>query len=55
MTARDKEIAMTIIEVIIAEPTTNSWGIDSNVIEHIVKGREFFVDFKEKAVKEHKV
>jgi len=55
MTARDKEIAMTIIEVIMVEPTTNSWWIDLDVTEHIVKGQIFFVEFKERAVKEHKV
>jgi hypothetical protein len=46
---------MTVTEVMMAELTTNSWWIDSAATRHITRDREFFVDFKEKAVGEHKV
>jgi hypothetical protein len=52
---KQKEIAMTVTEVMMAEPTTNSWWIDSAATRHITRCREFFVDFKDKAVGEHKV
>jgi hypothetical protein len=52
---RQKEIAMTITEVMMAKPTLSSWWIDSVAIRHIARSREFFVDFKEKAIGEHKV
>jgi hypothetical protein len=46
---------MTITEAMMAEPTSSPWWIDSAAIRHITKGREFFVEFKEKAAGEHKV
>ena len=46
---------MTIIEAMMAEPTSSSWWIDLVATRHITRGREFFVDFKEKAAREHKV
>ncbi|XP_062151838.1 uncharacterized protein LOC133860208 [Alnus glutinosa] len=52
---KQKEIAMTITEVMMVEPTTNSWWIDSATTRHITRSRKFFVDFIEKAVDEHKV
>jgi hypothetical protein len=52
---KQNEIAMTITEVMMAEPTTNSWWIDSVATRHITRSREFFVDFTEKAIGEHKV
>jgi hypothetical protein len=52
---KQKEIAMTVTEVMMAEPTSNSWWIDLAATRHITRDREFFVDFKEKAVGEHKV
>jgi hypothetical protein len=50
-----KEIAMTITEVMMSEPTTNSWWIDSSATRHIIRSQEFFLDFKEKVVGERKV
>jgi hypothetical protein len=38
-----------------AESTTNTWWINSAATRHITRSREFFVDFKEKSVGEHKV
>jgi hypothetical protein len=52
---RKKEIAMTIIEVMIAELTSNSWWIDSATNRYITRDQEFFVDFKKNVVGEHKV
>jgi hypothetical protein len=46
---------MTITEVMMAEPTTNSWWIDLAATRHITRSREFFVDFTEKTVGEDKV
>jgi hypothetical protein len=46
---------MIITETMIAEPTSSSWWIDSTATRHITRSREFFVDFKEKVVGEHKV
>jgi hypothetical protein len=51
---KQKEIAIIITEVMMTEPTTNSWWIDSATTRHITS-HEFFVDFKEKTVDEHKV
>ena len=52
---KQKEIAMTITKVMMAELTSNSWRIDSTATKHTKGNREFFVDLKEKAVREHKV
>jgi hypothetical protein len=46
---------MADIEVMMDKPTSNSWWINSVATRHITKDQEFFVDFKEKAVGEHKV
>jgi hypothetical protein len=40
-----KEIAMTITKVLMAEPTTNTWWIDSAATRHITRSREFFCRF----------
>ena len=45
---KHKEIAVAITEVMMIEPTTNSWWIDSAATRHITRSHEFFVDFKEK-------
>jgi hypothetical protein len=50
-----KEIAMTITEVLMVELTTNTWWNNSAATRHITRCREFFVDFKEKPISEHKV
>ena len=44
-----------VTEVMMAEPTSNSWWIDLAATKHITRDREFFVDFKKKAVGEYKV
>jgi hypothetical protein len=46
---------MTVTKVMMVEPTLNSWWIDSRTTRHITRDREFFIDFKKKAVGEHKV
>ena len=46
---------MTISKAMMAEPTSSSWWIDSITTRQIKRGREFFLDFKEKATREHNV
>ena len=48
---------MKITKAMMVEPTSSSWWIDSATTRHITRSRVFFfwVDFKEKAVGEHKV
>ena len=46
---------MTIFEVMIIEPSSDNWWIDSVATCHIVRSKELFVDLKEKKIGEYKV
>lgn len=46
---------MTIFEVMIIEPSSDNWWIDSVVTRHIARSKELFVDLKEKKIGEYKV
>ena len=50
-----KQIIMTIFEVMIIEPPSDNWWIDSGATHHITRSKELFIDLKEKKIGEYKV
>ena len=52
---KPKEVAMTVSEIMVVEPSSYTWWLDLGATRHVSRDREAFIIFKEKQPGEHKL